>query len=435
VDGTGGRSTERAGPHVLPASPSVPRRGLLLVPAFWLLLGLLAAGGWRIVQLLNGPIAGYPGPALFAIILFGLYAVPFVLVVRAFDFLEREPPALLCAAFAWGGLVATATAAAGDSAANDLLAKQVSPAFASQWGSALIAPTLEEPVKLLGVVMIVLVAGDQVNSIVDGFTYGAFVGLGFQVIEDLIFALAQVARDAGEGAYPAVFAQFLLRGFIGGLWSHTAFTALAGAGVGYLVVRRERPWPVRLTVAGLALAAAWALHFLWNTPWLVDGFGAGGWGVLAVLVLKGLPAVVLVLVLAALAGRQEAGAYLQLLAAEPDPDVSTPRERAALASIWGRRAARRYALDRSGRRAAREVRYLQRVQARLAVELSRGGPDAPRYRQLARDCRAGLRRLGHPEAVAPTGAVPPGWFIALLALTAAGLCVLFALIAVGAGVG
>jgi len=136
VDG----ATEPTGSHVLPATATAPRRGLLRVPAFWVLLGLLAAGGWRMVQLLNGPIAGYPGPALLAIILFGLYAVPFVLVVRAFDFLEREPPALLAAAFAWGALVATATAAAGDSAAHDLLAKQVSPAFASQWGSALIAP-------------------------------------------------------------------------------------------------------------------------------------------------------------------------------------------------------------------------------------------------------------------------------------------------------
>ncbi len=421
--------------HVRPAEEWSRGAGSLLLPAFWVLVVLLAIGGWRMFTLFRPLVRAYPGAALLAGLLFGLYAVPFVLVVRAFDFLEQEPPLLLLTAFAWGGLVATTVALAGGNAGHALLAKEFGPTFASQWGSALVAPTLEEPLKLLGVIMVVLIARHQLNSVVDGFVYGAFVGLGFQVVEDLIFALGQVAGDGGHGAVATVIAQFLLRGFIGGLWSHTLFTALAGAGVGYLVVRRERPWDARIGVAALALAGAWCFHFLWNTPWLVDGFGAGGWGVLAALVLKGIPAVLLVLVLARVAGRQEAAHYLELLALDADPEVCTERERAALRTGWRRRSARRYALDRYGRRAAREVRYLQRAQARLAVELSRGGPDADRYRRLARDCRIQLRRLGHPEAYAPSGTVPPWWVVTGVIIAVGGLCVLFVAVAVHLGLG
>ena len=47
---------------------------------------------------------------------------------------------------------------------------------------------------------------------------------------------------------------FVARGFLAGPWSHTLFTALAGAGVGYVVVRRERRRAVRYAVATLCLA-------------------------------------------------------------------------------------------------------------------------------------------------------------------------------------
>jgi len=114
--------------------------------------------------------------------------------------------------------------------------------------------------------------------------------------------------------------------------------------------------------------------------------------------------------------------------------VCTARGRAALASLWGRRSARRYALDRYGRRAAREVRYLQEAQARLAVELSRGGLDAERFRERARECRTHLRRLGHPEAYAPPGAVPPWWLVLGVLLAIGGLCVLFVAVVGGLGV-
>ncbi len=377
---------------------------VLRLPAFWLLVTLLGIGGWQIGSMLGTGLSAYPVATLLACVLFGLYAVPFVLVVRSLDYFEREPPLLLLAAFGWGGLVATAVAVRADAAAHDLLAKLVSARFAVSWGPAMTGPSVEEIVKVLGVVVIVLVAGTEINSVVDGFVYGAFVGLGFQVLEDVMYAVNAVALAGRGDRVGPVIAVFLLRGFLGGLWSHTLFSALAGAGVAYAVLHR--------TVRGAgwcaaALLGAWSFHAVWNSPWLADGFGYGVPGVLAALVLKGGPALVVILLLVHSAGRREAGYYLRKLVG--DPRVATERELAALATGGTRLAARRFAYARGGRRLARCVRKLQRAQARLALDVSRGLPQAAEHRAEVLELRRWLEAYGHPDAYAPGNAAVAAW--------------------------
>jgi len=192
---------------------------------------------------------------------------------------------------------------------------------------------VEEPLKLLGVIVIGLIARHHVNSVMDGIVYGALVGLGFQVVEDIAFALGQVDNSGLGDQVQPVIAVFLLRGFLGGLWSHTVFSAIAGGGVGYALIRRERETPHRYAVLVLAGLGAAGLHFLWNTPVFADGFGAGVAGVLAVLVLKGVPALLLVLALVRVAGHREADYYVRELAAYGDPELATEAELAALRSV------------------------------------------------------------------------------------------------------
>jgi len=176
-----------------PVQPGAdPGPGLLRLPAFWVVLALVVAGGVR-MALIAGRFAGtYPLATLTAVALFALLAVPFWFIVSELDFLEREPPALLALAFAWGGLVATTVSIPGSAALADLVAKLGSPHLAADWGAALAGPTVEEIAKTLGVVAIVLVARAQVNSVLDGVVYGAMVGLGFQIIEDIVYALGGV---------------------------------------------------------------------------------------------------------------------------------------------------------------------------------------------------------------------------------------------------
>lgn len=379
-----------------------PHRSLRL-PAFWLLLVLLLAGAMRVSAMLRSAWSLYPTATSTAMVLFALYAVPFVLLVRMLDYLEREPPLLVTAAFGWGGLVAVATAIPGNAAVTDLLAKLGSPAFAATWGPAVAGPLIEEPVKVLGVVMVALIAARQINSVLDGFVYGAFVGLGFQVVEDVLYAVNAVAVAGRGDQVEPVIVTFFLRGFLAGLWSHTLFSALAGAGVGYVVVRRDRPARTRAGVVAAALACACLFHFTWNSPLLADGFGYGAAGVLAAVLFKGLPALVLAILLVGAAGRREADYYSRELAQLDDLRIATPEEIAALGSIRGRAAARRYAQGRVGFRGVRAVRDLQRAQARLAVELSRGGSVVPARLLDVLAVRRRLRSYGHPVARAPAG--------------------------------
>ncbi|SNY63660.1 PrsW family intramembrane metalloprotease [Paractinoplanes atraurantiacus] len=368
----------------------------LSVPAFGIVLVLLGIGTARMTSLAGEFVTAYPKATLTSVLLFALLAVPFWLFVAELDFLEREPVRLRLIAFAWGGLVATTVSIPGGAALENLIAKLGSPHLAADWGAAIAGPTVEEIAKTLGVVAIVLIARSQVNSVLDGVVYGAMVGLGFQIAEDIVFAVGAVAL-AGQGdQIQPVITTFLLRGFLSGVWSHTLFGALAGAGVGYLVVRRD---PVR---AILAVLGAWAAHVLWNSPLLTDGLGNGVLALLGVILLKGLPPLLLILLLVRRLHDREADYYASRLATLRDPELITAGELFALRSGARRAAARRQAPGQ----AKASVRRLQRAQARLGVELSRASTTGiGHWSSVIRSERAVLKGLGHPEAIAE----PTSW--------------------------
>ncbi len=413
--------TGAAVPGRVRPAPITPARILSpRLPAFWLAAGLIAVGAWRIGDLIQVYATSYPRASVAAFVLFSLYAIPFLQVVHQLDYLEREPPVLLAIAFGWGGLVATSLALSGNSAIHDIIAKTVSPAFGDVWTPAIAGPSTEETAKALGVLVIVLLARHQLNSVLDGVVYGALIGLGFQVVEDFVYAVNAVALAGDGDQLTPVAVVFLARGFLGGLWSHTMFTALAGAGIGYAVVSVHRSRWIRLGVAVLAFAGAWTCHFVWNSPLLAEAFSYGLPGVLAAVLIKGSPGFLLVLYLVRAARRHEADYYARHLSGL-DPAVVTPREITALVSGRRREAARVYARHRAGLRGMRLVRRLQRAQARLAVELSRaastGSVDrhalvtsaAATGRTAAMDrclrdiayTRDRLTALAHAEAVAP----------------------------------
>jgi hypothetical protein len=230
---------------------------------------------------------------------------------------------------------------------------------------------------------------------VDGFVYGALVGLGFQLIENIVFAVGAVALNAGVDAVGPVIATFLVRGVLGGLWSHTLFTALAGAGVAYALVRRDRPRWQRITVAVALFGAAAGFHFLWNSPIFAGAADLGLLGVAAVVLVKGIPALLVGITLLVAAERQEADYYAGLLAALGDSRIATRDEIATLVSPRRRVAERRRARLRLGWAGARAVGRLQRAQARLAAALARDpGAEVLRRRRDVLGRRHQLLALG-----------------------------------------
>src|SRR5262249_57321301 len=113
-------------------------------------------------------------------------------------------------------------------------------AFATGWGPAITAPVVEELLTAAGVVLIALIARDEVDDVMDGFVYGALCGLGFAVVEDVLYFMAAFGGTPG-----GVLEGFFVRVISRGLYGHLLYTGLEGTWVRYLESRPDAV-PLRL---------------------------------------------------------------------------------------------------------------------------------------------------------------------------------------------
>jgi protease PrsW len=218
---------------------------------------------------------------------------------------------------------------------------------------------------------------------------------------------------------------------VSGLWSHAAYTAIAGAGIGYAATRHDRSHAHRIAVAVLLFLAAWSLHFLWNSPLIIESLPIDA-AILA-LPLKGLPTLVLVLVLARVERRREATWFAAVVAEEVPRGVITPGELHLLGSQRTRRRARRAARDRGGPSARRLVARLQREQVALGMAHCRRVPHealVEASRAKVHGTHSELARLGIPSAVPEAiGRTAPAGAAGYIALVLSAVSVVFWLLA------
>ncbi|GLY50679.1 PrsW family intramembrane metalloprotease [Lentzea sp. NBRC 102530] len=328
--------------------------------AFWVYLVGVGGGALAILRYF-GPGAHFYGPALTGgVLLFGLYLVPWLLLLRHQNRYTAQPAALLAAAFAWGGLAATFwIALPANTALLEIWSKVGGTEFASAWAAGLTAPINEEFAKALGLVLLIGLAPRLVRSAYDGFIIGAFLGLGFQVFEDVLYVYNGAAQTFGANQLASSFQIFVVRGATG-IVSHALFSAIFCAGLMWVLGRTpgDRNVPRGL----LTMLAAMVFHFAWDDM----GGLSGGVAVLAVLV----PFVIVVVELLTLfsvlrrAARQERVWIRQILG--PESEVVDP---ALLSAVSGlrrdRKAFRKLVHDR------RRARHLQEAAADLAREIAR----------------------------------------------------------------
>jgi protease PrsW len=393
-------------------------------PAFWLFVALLLVGLDKFAGL-QLALAEMPGAYLTSWGLVLLYAVPVALIVYRLDLFEHEPIPMLIAAVVWGGIIATSLAIYANDAWGSVVGK-VAPTIALDWGAAIVAPPVEELLKLAGVVVLWLIVSDEFDGTLDGFVYGAMVGLGFTVVEDVMYFMSSVYASGIDQNGP-VFDSFFIRVIGGGLYGHVVFAGLTGMGFAYLVTSKAA---VQRRLAGFAacFVAAYAAHSFWNSPLLNDVLANGGdapspFQVLAWCTLKGLPFLVVLVVLVVFATRSEERAFRTLVADEPDGTLFPEAEVAALGSLWSRRSARVAAGRRLGPAGTRLTGQLQAAQvgyARVrstAANLDAAALESARSRIGA--VHAQLRALeGAPARVA--GGVAGSPAVLGLALGAAG---------------
>ena len=309
-----------------------------------------------------------PAVGWLAVVLWSTYAAVFVLVLTHHQLFVRRAPAVLAGAFLWGGATATYFAAKANAALQDLIVVWVGVDLDEKWVTALAAATNEEILKLLGVGVLFLLPRARLRGAIDGLYYGAILGLGFQVVEDFTYTVQQSADLAGVVGFVVV------RGLLTGIFSHAAYTAVTGAGLGYCVSRRDRPWPVRIGVAVGAFVAVWVLHMLWDAPLIDDAFGDSFGGAIAIVLVKGVPLVAIVLAALHWARDAERRRWNGFVEEHVDHRVITPAEAAELQSYRSRRAAARRVRHDHGRVAAKAREELQTAQVRYVQAAREEGP-------------------------------------------------------------
>jgi RsiW-degrading membrane proteinase PrsW (M82 family) len=357
-------------------------------PALWVFAAIVVYGAVRIFVGLSELSEVSRSAWALSWLLLAAYAAPLAVLIYFLDLYEREPVSVAIAAFVWGAFAATALAL--DAGGWDVVLSQLTnPVFAARWGPALIAPVVEEVLKGAGVVLLYLIVRDEVDDAMDGFVYGALCGLGFAVVEDVVYFMAAFGGTTG-----GVLEGFYVRVLSSGLYGHVLYTGLIGMAIGLVVSKRDaRPTRERLPAAVGLVALAIAGHALWNAPLPsiapqppITGVG---WVLLpAVFAIKGLPLLMLVVVALRLARARERRWLDAALADEVGRDGITPSEFSVLREPAARRAAIKAMRRRAGEPAAKLLARLEREQIDLAMIASRVGPENPILTEQREYCRS-----------------------------------------------
>ena len=175
--------------------------------------------------------------------------VPLAYTIPAFvwlDRLEPEPRAMRWNAFLWGAGISTFIA----SIANEVTAATVGSSAAL----VVSAPVVEEIMKALGVLG--AAKRRQIDTPLDGAVYAGYVGLGFAMVENVIYFSDAITEDE-------LGLVFALRGLFSP-FAHPYFTLWVGLAVGSAVLKGRS----RRIAALRGLLPAVALHASWNASGL-----------------------------------------------------------------------------------------------------------------------------------------------------------------------
>src|SRR3990172_11671190 len=124
----------------------------------------------------------------------------FAAFVYWLDRYEKEPKALLGAAFFWGVVIA----AGGAFIINTVFGIGIyiftgSEGAAELGTTSIVAPIVEEFLKGLAVAIMFFIFYKEFDSILDGIIYGGMVGLGFAATENTIYIYRNGYLDGGWG--------------------------------------------------------------------------------------------------------------------------------------------------------------------------------------------------------------------------------------------
>lgn len=229
--------------------------------AFWVWAIGVTYGVWATFQQF-APVASVGAEALEvgALVAIG-YGALLWLFFRWIDRYDRLPALLLVSAFLWGGFAATyGMAIVGNTSNLTLMGKLAGQGFLNDWGPGISAPIVEESSKAAGFLLLITLAPKLLHSPRAALVTGAFIGLGFQILEDDLYSVQGAGQNFYANQADSVVQMAVLR-IATGLISHPAYTALCCVGVLYLLgspaVRRNVPRGLLFILFGVLVHASW----------------------------------------------------------------------------------------------------------------------------------------------------------------------------------
>jgi len=238
-----------------------PRRA-----GWWLLVVSSVVGAGMAIWALLPGARMFPVAAIMGLVFTAPLVVGWWWLLRLPQMWNRISGSGAIAAMAWGACAAAGIyALPANSALITVFGQYAGIDAAHQWGAALIAPLTEETSKALGIVVVLLAAGQRLRTPMDAALLGAFSAVGFTATEDVLYGLNIAYLNLGENQVLSTTVIYAARAIVFGPVSHIVFSSAVGAGIGVLAVGRSRG-RVPMGIALIALGAG--LHGLWNSPLL-----------------------------------------------------------------------------------------------------------------------------------------------------------------------
>lgn len=338
-------------------------------PAFWVLVWGTLAGIIGTIRFYEPGVGNYGGALVGGTVAFAIYTVPWLLFLHWMDRYTPLRPGLLAVGALWGGFGATLfLALSANTAMLSLYGKWLGPTWAADWAPGGTAPITEETAKVIGFVLLLGLAPKLIRSAYDAFILGAFIGIGFEVTEDVLYVFEGAGKHFASNQVADSLQVIGMRA-ASGLVSHAAFSALVCCGLFWILGRDPRGRHVGkgllLIVTGMALHGAWDVAAALGTTIGGDLLGAL---MIPILLVVG---IVIILVVGRDAGATERTWARAILEPEVEHGTITGPELDAIAGTHrDRRAFVKAAHGHHSRRAAKHVESAGRE---LLEQLGRSG--------------------------------------------------------------
>ncbi len=337
-------------------------------PSRWLRLLLIGGAGLGALLLALAYLAAARGDlstVLIASFAAVVPAIAFVMVILSLDRYEHEPLRTVVYAFCWGAIGAVIFSVIAEAIFAGIAVAAAGEEAASALTLIVAAPVIEEAFKGIALLLMLRYYRHELDSVLDGLVYGAIIGIGFAMTENIGYFIQAYQEDGASGLGELFIFRVVINGF-----GHAMYTGVIGAAVGWSR-SRYRQGTARFVVPVLGYCAGVLLHMLWNGGVVaiaaLQGDDASLWTVMLVEApLFVLPPLVILYLVARRGGQHELAVMRDQLREEVALGVLSPAEYEEITSAAQRRTRMKHARQSAGWNGWKRQRAFYEVAGDLA---------------------------------------------------------------------